>query len=215
MSVSIHTAGPLLLLTHQEKVDRVVYKVVLARLDLLRRGKVYSVLLARLLDIVVGPSQANDILVEVLQIPLNDLRGVPRRIATDEHRPHRLAVLLLDLVNHLGHLVQLFRADIGAVREAKVDQAVFALQIVLRKLLAECVRQLKWPAHQGLADTFILLCDPGARHPVFLIAEVDCQTSASEKEEQPCLPAEGAELVAGLGLFDRLVAKRWRRGESP
>jgi hypothetical protein len=100
-----------------------VHKVILARLHVLGCAEVDTVLTADVLDLLVGTGQADDARVEFLQILAQNLRGITSRIAGNEDRKEKLVVLggLSDLVNDLGHLVQLVRADIGAVGEAKVD----------------------------------------------------------------------------------------------
>lgn len=110
-------------LTHQVEVNAVVHQVILTRLHILGRAEVHAVLTADVLDLLVGTSQANDTRVELLQVLAQDLRGITGRIAGNEDREENLVVLggLLDLLNDLGHLVQLVRADIGAVGETKVD----------------------------------------------------------------------------------------------
>lgn len=109
--------------THQVEVDAVVHKVILARLRILRRAEVHAVLLANVLDLLIGTSQAHNARMELLQVLAQDLGCVTGRIAGNEDREEKLVVLggLPDLVNDLSHLIQLVRADIGAVGEAKVD----------------------------------------------------------------------------------------------
>lgn len=110
-------------LTHQIEVDTVVDQVVLARLDILGCTEVYPVLLADMLDLLVGASQTTDIRVEFLEVFAQNLRSIADRVASNEHGKEQLVVSssLLDLVNDLGHLVQLVGADIRAMRETKVN----------------------------------------------------------------------------------------------
>lgn len=107
-------------LTHQIKIYAVVDQVVLARLDVCRRGKVDPVLLANVLNVFVCASQTDNVWVELLQVGLQDGGSVAGRIAGDENGAQRVARRFLDLVNHLGHLVQFLGANVGTVAEAKV-----------------------------------------------------------------------------------------------
>lgn len=100
-----------------------IHQVILARLHVLGRAEVDTVLAADVLDLLVGTGQADDARVELLQILAQNLWGIAGRIAGNEDRKEKLVVLggLSDLVDDLGHLVQLVRADIGAVGKTKVD----------------------------------------------------------------------------------------------
>lgn len=110
-------------LTHQVEVDAVVHQVILASLHILGCAEVHAVLAADILDLLVGTSQAHNARVELLQVFPQDLRGITGGIAGNEDREEKLVVLggFPDLVNDLGHLVQLVRADIRAVSETEVD----------------------------------------------------------------------------------------------
>jgi len=52
-------------LTHQVEVNAVIYQIILPRLDILRRRKVHPIRLARALDLIVRPRQAQNILMKV------------------------------------------------------------------------------------------------------------------------------------------------------
>lgn len=115
---------------HQVKVDAVVDEVVLAGLDVLGRAEVDAVLLAQRLDLVVGSGQADEPGVELGQVLLQGRWVVARRVAGDEDGEEgRVGVLGLDNVEHLGHLVELFGADVGAAGEAEVDLQTRSLVI--------------------------------------------------------------------------------------
>lgn len=109
--------------THQIKVDTVVHEVILAGLHIPGSTKVHTVLLAHVLDLIVGTSQADDASVELLQILAQHLRRITDGIAGDENGHEDLLIpgSSLDLLDNLGHLVQLVGADIRAVSEAEVD----------------------------------------------------------------------------------------------
>lgn len=176
-------------LTHQVKVDTVIHQIILPGLHIRRRREVNPIRLANILNLLPRPRHAQNIIMELGQIPPDNLRRVPSRVARDEHTPqHALALLLLDLVDHAGHLVQLLRADVRAVREAEVHQRVLALQVLFRELLAVVIGQAEGSTDQRLADAFVRFGDAGARHAVFLVAEVEGQAGAGEEEEEACLP---------------------------
>ena len=100
-----------------------VHKVVLAGLHILGGTEVHTVLLAHMLDLLVRASQADDAGVELLQILAQHLGRITDGIASNKDGHEELLVpgRSLDLLDDLGHLVQLIGADIGAVSEAEVD----------------------------------------------------------------------------------------------
>jgi hypothetical protein len=109
--------------THEIEVYAMIDQVILPRLHCRRRAKVHAVLLARLLDVLVRACQAQDGWVELGEVLLQHFGRVARRVAGDHEGDHDIAALLLDFVVHKRHLVELVGADVGAVREAKVDLA--------------------------------------------------------------------------------------------
>lgn len=199
-------------LTHQVEVDAVIHQVILPRLHIRRGREVHPVRLAHILDLLPCAGHAQNIRMELCQIPSDNLRRISRRIARDEHILHdACAVLLFDLINHAGHLVQLFRADIRAVGEAKVHERVFALQVLLRELLAVVVGHVEVAADKRLADALVGFGDTGARHAGFFVAEVEGQADAGGEEEEACLPGE--RLEADVSVFLVLV-RRKRKGRA-
>lgn len=106
---------------HQVEVDAMVDEVVLAGLNVARRAEVDAVALAHVADLLVGARQPDEARVELGQVRLEDLGVVARRVARDEDRRQRVGGLRLHQVEHARHLVELFRADVRAVREAEVD----------------------------------------------------------------------------------------------
>lgn len=58
---------------------------------------------------------------ELAQVRLDDRRRIAIRVARHENGFQHVAALVVDNVNHFGHLVKLVGADVGAVREPKVD----------------------------------------------------------------------------------------------
>lgn len=176
------------ILTHQIKVNGMINKVILSRLDIRRGGKVHTVLLTRILDLLPLARQAHHVLVKLLQVLFNNGRRVPRGITADEDRQHDVPVPRLDIVNHAGHLVQLFGANVRAVGEAKVDERVLALEAFLGELRAVLVDEVEGPADEGTAQAFGLRRCALAAHAVFFMAEVHGEACAGPEEEEACLP---------------------------
>lgn len=179
-------------LTHKVEVNAVIHQIILPRLHIRRRRKVHPVRLAHILDLLPRPRHTQNILMELRQIPANHLRRIACRITRDEHISHdALAVLLFDLVDHAGHLVQLLGADVWAVGEAKVHERVLALEVLLREVLAVVVGEVEGAADERLADALVRFGDAGARHAGFFVAEVEGHADAGGEEEKACLPGEG------------------------
>lgn len=106
---------------HEVKVDAVINQVVLSWLNILRCAKVDTVLLAESLDLVVCARKANELVVELAEVLLKRGRVVTGGVAGNENGEESIGGLLLDDIEHGGHLVELFGADIGASGEAEVD----------------------------------------------------------------------------------------------
>lgn len=100
-----------------------VDQVVLAGLNVIRSGKVHTVLLADILDLLVCSGQTDNVGVELLQVLAQDLRSVSGWVTGDEDRTHNILSIsrLADLVDDSCHLVEFIGANIGAVGEAEVD----------------------------------------------------------------------------------------------
>lgn len=106
--------------THQVEVDAVVHQIVRSWRRVARCAEVYPVRLAHGLDLVVRPRQANELGVELGQVFLHLGGAVARRVARHKHGLERVGALFIHKVVHDGHLVELFGADVGTVREAEV-----------------------------------------------------------------------------------------------
>ena len=127
-------------LTHQVKVNTMVHQIILSGLHPVRRTEVNTVLLTHIPNLLPRPRQPNDPRVELLEIALQHYRGVARRVAGDEEREHglpgkgrRVGIVENgfgnrvaagrgggDDVDDFGEFVELFGADVRAVREAEV-----------------------------------------------------------------------------------------------
>lgn len=115
------TAGRVL--THQIKVNAMVDQVILAGLDILRGAEVHAVHLAHMFYLLVRPRQADDVRMELVQIPPQNVRGVSRGVAGDEDWLEDAVAFrrVFDPVDDGGHFIQFVGADIRAMREAEID----------------------------------------------------------------------------------------------
>jgi hypothetical protein len=204
MNVSIIFDGPrtLFKLTHQVKVDAVIDQVILPGRNLLRRTKVHAIRLARILNLLMAPRQPNKMRVKLSQVLLQHRRTISRRIARDHDRQQDIPTLLLNLLVHERHLVQLVRADVRAMREAKVHERVLAQHVVGAVHVAVLVDEREGPAYFGLAYALGLLCYPLARHALFLVGEVGPEAAGGGDEEHRGGEVEGPALIACLNLVD-------------
>ena len=151
-----------------------IHQIILPGLNIRRRRKVHPISLAHILHLLPRPRHPQNIPMELGQIPLHNLRRIPSRVTRNEHIPQNaLAVLLLDGVDHTRHLVQLFGADVRAVREAEVHQRVFALEVCVAEVLAVVVGEVEGAADERFADSFVCFGDAGAGHAGFFVAEVE------------------------------------------
>lgn len=206
-----------------------IHEVVLAGLDILGSTEVHTVLLADVLDLLVCASQADDTSVELFQVLAQHLGRITDGIASNKNGHEELLVSGsgVDLIDDLGHLVQLIGADIGAVREAEVDlekqseivlantvlvyqihwsspvplsrithEAVFALQVLCRKLVPIKILQDERTANLRLANTLAHLRHALALKTGLLNTEVEHHTGTGQDEEQCGLPREWAGRVA-------------------
>lgn len=76
---------------------------------------------------------------------------VPGWVARNKDRTSNGTILLVNHVDNIRHLVELLRADVGAVCKAKVKEAPAAAEVLLGKFLSILVEQLEWAADQRLA----------------------------------------------------------------
>ena len=116
--------------THQVKINTMIDQVVHPRLHALRRAEVHAVHLAHRLDLLPRARQPDHAGVELLEVGFEDRGGIASGIAGDEDGEERRVGGRArwerneDEVQHLGHFVELFRTDVGAVGEAEVDLEV-------------------------------------------------------------------------------------------
>jgi hypothetical protein len=105
---------------HNVEVNTMIDQIVLARLHVLRRAEIHAVHLAHVLRLLVGPREADELRVELVEVVAEDEGGVARRVAGYEEGPQDGAVLGGYDVDCAGHFVELVGADVGAVGEAEV-----------------------------------------------------------------------------------------------
>ena len=107
---------------HEVEVDAMIYQIVLTRLDILRCAEVDAILLAKVLNLFVRASQTDEVGVELGKIALESFGVVSFRIASHKYGQQGiLGNLLLDRVKHASHLIELFRANVGAASKTEVD----------------------------------------------------------------------------------------------
>jgi hypothetical protein len=109
---------------HQVEINTVVDEVVLALLDALGGREVHPIFLAHLFDLVPGARETNEVGVELGEIGSQHGRRVTRGVAGDEDGQQRRGGGRgrgAHDIDHAGHLIELFGADIRAVREAEID----------------------------------------------------------------------------------------------
>ena len=107
---------------HHVEVDAVVDQVVLlAGLQILRRGEVDPVDLACVFDLLPGARQALDLGVELGQVGFEDGGRVAGGIDGDEERFEGVGGAGVEDVDCGGEFVEFVGADVGAVGEAEVD----------------------------------------------------------------------------------------------
>lgn len=81
---------------HKIEVNAMIDQIVLARFDVLRCAEVYTVFFAKILDLVIRSSQANELGVEFGEVSLEGLGIVTLGIAGDEDGQQFAGCLLFD-----------------------------------------------------------------------------------------------------------------------
>ena len=113
--------------THQIEINTMIHQIIHPRLDPLRRTEIHPIQLADRLDLLPRARQADHVRMELFQIGLEHRRRVSCRITRyEEGEEGRVLGIaggqsLVDEIEHAGHLVEFFGADVGTVREAEVD----------------------------------------------------------------------------------------------
>lgn len=77
------------------------------------------------------------------------------------------------------------------MREAKVDEGVFAAQVAVGEGMTVVVEQREGAADAGGAGAFGERGDAGALEARLLVAEVEEERAAREQEEESRAPGEG------------------------
>ncbi len=106
---------------HEIKIYTVINEVILAGLDIRRRGEVHAIRLAHGLDLLPGPREADQCGVELSEVGFHHRGRVARRVTGDEDGAQGLGRSRFDEVDHVRHFVEFFGADVRAVGEAEVD----------------------------------------------------------------------------------------------
>ena len=104
-----------------------IHQIIHPRLDPLRRTEIHPIQLTDCLDLLPRARQADHVRMELFQIGLEHRRCVSCRITRyEEGEEGRVLGIaggqsLVDEIEHAGHLVEFFGADVRTVREAEVD----------------------------------------------------------------------------------------------
>lgn len=113
-----------------------IHQVIHPGLHPLRRAEIYPICFAYILHTLPRPRQPHNTRMELRKVGFQHGRCIPRRITRDEDGEERLlgrvnvdegkpgdgvAFRGGDEVDHFGHFVEFFGADVRAVGEAKVD----------------------------------------------------------------------------------------------
>ena len=138
---------------------------------------------------------------ELGQVFLEHFGCIARGVAGNHDGNENIAALLLDLLVHQSHLVELVGADVRAVREAEVDltccqssvgfsrgflptyQRISAQQVLVRELLPIVINKIEWASNLGLAHALGLVRYPLPCHSLFFVCEVRVQSASRCYEE--------------------------------
>jgi len=116
---------------HQVEINTMIHQVVLTLLHVLRCRKINSVFLAYVLNLLPGTSETDNGRVELREVFGKNTRGIARWITCYEDGEEGWQGRRgfgrgekgrgVDKVDHLGHFVQFFRADVWTMGESEVD----------------------------------------------------------------------------------------------
>lgn len=138
---------------HEIEIYAVIYQIILTWLYIWWCREIYPIFLAHRFSVLVRPSQAYYVWMELFKILLDDCWRVPSRVTSDENRAQNVSAALLDKVDHDGHFVQFFRTYVRTVREAKIHQSIFAVHIFVGKPVPVLIYQIKGPSHFRFSNT--------------------------------------------------------------
>jgi hypothetical protein len=96
-----------------------------------------------MLDLVVRARQADNIGVELTQVPAQHFGGIASRITGNENGAHDVGSTgcFADFINNGSHLIQLIGADIWTVGETKIDLNVPSLAVVSPSATAKKIKE--------------------------------------------------------------------------
>ena len=100
-----------------------IHQIILSWFQILRCTKIYSILFAHILHLLIRPRQPDDVLVKLREVFSQHLWSVARWIARNEDRKHDGSVVRLGThnVNYGSHFIKLIRTYIRTVGEAEVQ----------------------------------------------------------------------------------------------
>mmetsp|Transcript_11043 Transcript_11043/g.17617 ORF Transcript_11043/g.17617 Transcript_11043/m.17617 type:complete len:268 (-) Transcript_11043:247-1050(-) len=191
--------------------DRVVYQVVcVIRLDPF--VVVNTVSTADLLNLLLGASEASDARVELGAVLVHQLWRVALRVDADEDRSGNRAKLCVQKLNDSCLLLHLLGADVGAKREAEVDQKILSSVILVSFRLPLPIHELKGTTQPGRAQPLRGRDSPRLRLLSVLQVVVIPETEASHEHCKKCgSPGELHVLILCL-YFSSVRAKNWALG---
>lgn len=150
---------------HQIKINTMIHKIILSLLHPLRRRKVHSILLTYILDLFPSACEAYDRRVEFGEVGGEHAGCVAGWVAGDEEGEDGREGGWGGVyeVDHLGHFVEFFGADVGAVGEAKINLSQDSHQHIAPSTLIlpsspSCEYKVMGKTYQGIPSLHIRIC---------------------------------------------------------
>ena len=109
-----------------------------------RSGEVDAVGFAHCFHLFPGAGEADEGGVEFEEVGFDDGGGVAVGVAGDEDGGQDFAAFGFDNVDHFGHLVELVRADVGAVGEAEIHLFGSVVGVSFCTLLPSGETRIRW-----------------------------------------------------------------------
>jgi hypothetical protein len=105
-----------------------IHQIILSRFHSLRRAKIHPIRLTYGFNLFPGTREADQGGVEFGEIGFEDGGSVAGRVAGYEDWGEYVWLGGLEEVDHAGHFVEFFGADVGAVGEAEIDLFIVSRQ---------------------------------------------------------------------------------------
>jgi hypothetical protein len=108
-------------------------QIILSLLDALRRREIHSIRFTHVLDLFPCPCKPYNIGVEFGEVFFEDGRRVARWVAGYEEGEERgVWVGEAHEVDHAGHFVEFFGADVGTVGEAEINLSTTSVSLYFK-----------------------------------------------------------------------------------